>query len=73
MLSKAELSLAQSENAVAVQVEIAYDKVEQMQNLASLAEEVLKARTEGARVAERQFEQNEILASARRDAAAKMT
>ena len=73
MLSKAELNLAQAENEVAVQVEIAYDKVEQMQNLVGLAEEVLKARTEGARVAERQFEQNETLASARTEAAAKMT
>ena len=45
MLSKAELNLAQAENGVAVQVEIAYDKVEQMQNLVTLAEEVLKART----------------------------
>jgi outer membrane protein TolC len=73
MLSKAELNLAQAENAVAVQVEIAYDKVEQMQSLVTLAEEVLKARAEGARVAERQFEQNETLASARTEAAAKMT
>jgi outer membrane protein TolC len=73
MLSKAELNLAQAENEVAVQVEIAYDKIEQMQNLVALAEEVLKARTEGARVAERQFEQNETLASTRTEAAAKMT
>ena len=73
MLSKAELNLAQAENGVAVQVEIAYDKVEQMRSLVTVAEEVLKARTEGARVTERQFEQNEILASARTEAAAKMT
>ena len=73
MLSKAELNLAQAQNAVAVQVEIAYDKVEQMRSLVTLAEEVLKARTEGARVAERQFEQNETLASARTEAAAKVT
>jgi len=73
MLSKAELNLAQAENGVAVQVEIAYDKVERMQSLVTLAEEVLKARAEGARVAERQFEQNETLASARTEAAAKMT
>jgi outer membrane protein TolC len=73
MLSKAELNLAQTENEVAVQVELAYDKVEQMQNLVALAEEVLKARTEGARVADRQFEQNETLASARDEAVAKMT
>jgi outer membrane protein TolC len=45
--------------------------VEQMQSLVTVAEEVLKARTEAARVAERQVEQNEALASASAEAAAK--
>ena len=71
MLSKAELNLANVEEEVTVQVEIAYDKVEQMQSLVTVAEEVLKARTEAARVAESQVEQNEALASARAEAAAK--
>jgi outer membrane protein TolC len=71
MLSKAELDLANVEEEVTVQVEIAYDKVEQMQNLVTVAEELLKARAEAARVAGRQFEQNEALASARAEAAAK--
>ena len=71
MLSKAELNLANVEEEVTVQVEIAYDKVEQMQSLVTVAEEVLKARTEAARVAERQVEQNEALASASAEAAAK--
>ena len=71
MLSKAELNLANVEEEVTVQVEIAYDKVEQMQSLVTVAEEALKARTEAARVAERQVEQNEALASARAEAAAK--
>jgi outer membrane protein TolC len=72
-LSKAELNLAKVENEVAVQVETAYDKVEQMQSLVTVAAEVLKARTEGARVTQRQFAQNEVLASARAEAAAKMS
>ena len=42
-----------------------------MQSLVTVAEEVLKARTEAARVAESQVEQNEALASARAEAAAK--
>ena len=71
MLSKAELDLARAENEVAVQVETAYDKVEQMQGLMTVAEEVLKARAEAARVADRQFEQNKVLASVRAEAAAK--
>jgi outer membrane protein TolC len=71
MLSKAELNLANAEQEVTVQVEIAYDKVELMQSLVMVAEEVLKARTEAARVAQRQVEQNAALASASAEAAAK--
>jgi outer membrane protein TolC len=71
MLSKAELNLANVEEEVTVQVETAYDKVEQMQSLVTAAEESLKAQTEATRVAERQVEQGEALASARAEAAAK--
>jgi outer membrane protein TolC len=73
MLSKAELNLAKAEDEVAVQVEIAYDKVEQLQSLVRVAEEVLQARTEAARVSDRQFEQSKVLASVRAEAAAKMS
>jgi outer membrane protein TolC len=71
MLSQAEVSLAKAKEEVTVQVEIAYNKVEQMQSLITVAEDVLKARTEAARVADSQFEQNAALASARAEAAAK--
>jgi outer membrane protein TolC len=71
MLSKAELNLANVEDEVTVQVETAYDKVEQMQGLVTVAEETLKVRTEAARVAEHQVAQNEALASASAEAAAK--
>ena len=71
MLSKAELNLANVEDEVTVQVETAYDKVEQMQSLVTVADETLKVRTEAARVAERRVEQNEALASASAEATAK--
>lgn len=71
MLSQAEVNLAKAKEEVTVQVEIAYDKVEQMQNFIAVAEEVLKTRAEAALVADRQFEQNAALASARAEAAAK--
>ena len=73
MLSQAKLNLADVEEEVTVQVETAYDKVEQMQSLVTAAEESLKAQTEATRVAELQVEQNEALASARAEAAAKMS
>jgi outer membrane protein TolC len=71
MLSQAEVNLAKAKEEVTVQVEIAYDKVEQMQNFIAVAEEVLKTRAEAALVAERKFEQNAALASVRAEAAAK--
>jgi outer membrane protein TolC len=71
MLSKAELNLANVEEEVTVQVETAYDKVEQMQSLVTVAEEELKTTEEAARLADRQFEQKEVLASVHAEAAAK--
>jgi hypothetical protein len=61
------------EEEVAVQAETAYDKVTQQQSLVEVAEELLKARTEAARVSNRQFEQTAALASARAEAAAKVS
>jgi len=73
MLFKAEVNLDKVEEEVAVAVEIAYDSVEQSLTLVTVAEEVLKARTEGARLADSQFEQGAALASVRAEAAAKMS
>lgn len=72
LLAQAELNLSRIEEGVAVQVESAYDKVEQLQDLVGVAEEALTVRTEAARLADRQFEQNEVLASARAEAHAKV-
>ena len=71
LLSQAELNLAKVEDEVAVQVETAYDKVEQLQNMVGVAEEALKVRIELARLSDRQFEQSEVLASARSEAQSK--
>jgi outer membrane protein TolC len=71
LLSEAELNLEKVRDEVAVQVEKAYDKIEQLQDLAGVAEEALKARTEASRVTDSQFEQNAALASARAEAHAK--
>jgi outer membrane protein TolC len=71
LLSEAELNLVKVEDEVAVKVETAYDKVEQLQDLAGVAEEVLQAREEASRVTDRRFEQNAALASARAEAHAK--
>jgi outer membrane protein TolC len=71
LLSETELNLAKVEDEVAVQVETAYDKVEQLQDLAGVVAEALKAREEASRVTDRRFEQNAALGSARAEAHAK--
>ncbi|HZD48335.1 MAG TPA: TolC family protein [Silvibacterium sp.] len=71
LLSEAELNLTRVEEQVAVQVETAYDKVEQLQDLVGVAEEALEVRTEAARLADRRFEQNAALPSDRAEAHAK--
>jgi outer membrane protein TolC len=70
-LSEAELNLEKVEDEVAVEVQTAYDKVEQLQDLVGVAEEVQKARLEASRLTDRRFEQNAALASARAEAHAK--
>jgi outer membrane protein TolC len=67
-LAEAQLNLEKVEEEEAVQVEQAYDKVEQLQDLVGVANETLTTRTEAARLADRQFEQTEALASARAEA-----
>ncbi len=71
VLSEAELNLTKVEDEVEVQVETAYDKVEQLQDLTGVAAEALKAREEASRVTDRRFEQNAALDSARSEAHAK--
>src|SRR5277367_567542 len=71
LLSEAQLNLARIEDEVTVQVEKAYDKVEQMEDLVGVADEVMKTRAEASRVTDRRFEQTAALASARSEAHAK--
>jgi outer membrane protein TolC len=68
VLSEAQLNLEKAEDEIAVQVETAYDKVEQIQELVGVAQQVMSASMEAARVADSQFEQNEALASVRAEA-----
>ncbi len=73
VVSQAEINLDRVEDEVAVEVESAYDKVEQLQSMVQVAEEALSVRTEAARLTDRQFELDAALASARTEAHAKAT
>ncbi|WP_158944958.1 TolC family protein [Granulicella sp. S190] len=71
ILAQAELSLQKLEDEVTVQVETAYDKVQQLQQMVDVAKESLEVRVEASRLSDRQFEQNAALASAQAEAHAK--
>ncbi len=71
LVSEADLSLAKAEDELTVQVQTAYDTVEEFASMAGVAQEALEVRTEAARLADRQYEQNAALASARGEAHAK--
>ena len=53
---------------IEVQVQSIYDRVDELKQMATVAEQVVKVRTEAARLADRQFEQNAALSSARSQA-----
>jgi outer membrane protein TolC len=72
LLAQAQLNLERIEESVSVQVEAAYDKIEQLQDLVGVADEALKVRTEAARLSDAQFAQNAALPSARAEAHAKV-
>jgi outer membrane protein TolC len=70
-LQMAETQLQQTESDVAIQIASAYDKVEQLQQLVSVVDEALKARTEAARVTNQRVTQSaELASSAAKDDAA---
>src|SRR5207244_7161764 len=72
LVSQAQVNLDKVEDDVTIEVESAYDKVEQLQSLVQVAEEALNVRTEAARLADRQFEQSATLTSARFEAHVKV-
>jgi outer membrane protein TolC len=72
LVDQAQLSLDNAIDEVDVEVESAYDKVEQTQSLVTVIEEAVEVRTEAARVVDRQYEQSASLASSRSEAHAKL-
>jgi len=70
-LQMAETQLQQTESDVAIQISAAYDKTEQLQQLVSVVDEALKARTEASRISAQRVTQNaELASSAAKDDAA---
>ncbi len=72
-LTEAQVNLDKAVDEAEVAIESAYDKVEQSENLVKVIQQALDLRTEVARLADRQFEQNAALASTRAEAHARLT
>jgi outer membrane protein TolC len=64
----AEVTVEKLQSEIEVQVEAIYDSIEELKQMVAVAGQALKVRTEAARLADRQFEQNAALSSARSQA-----
>jgi outer membrane protein TolC len=69
-LAQAQENLERLKEAVSVQLERNFNKVERTKNVLQLASEVVKLRSEGERLAENQLAQGVVLVSTRRQASA---
>jgi outer membrane protein TolC len=61
----AEVAVEKLQSEIEVQVQGIYDKIEELKQMADVAEQAVIVRTEAARLADRQFEQNAALSSVR--------
>jgi outer membrane protein TolC len=69
-LAQAQENLERLKEAVSVQIDRNYNKVERTKHMLQVAAELVKLRTEGERLAENQMAQGIVLVSARRQASA---
>jgi outer membrane protein TolC len=60
----AEVTIDKLQSEIEVEVEAAYDRIEELKQTLDVAEQTVKVRTEAARLADRQREQNAALNSA---------
>lgn len=59
----AEVAVDKLQSEIEVQVQAAYDRIDELKQMVDVAEQVVKVRTEAVRLADRQFEQNAALRS----------
>jgi outer membrane protein TolC len=64
-MHSAEVAVDKLQSEIEVQVQGIYDRVDELRQMVDVAGQILKVRTEAARLADRQFEQTEALNSAR--------
>jgi outer membrane protein TolC len=72
-LHSAEVAVDKLQSEIEVQVQGIYDKVDELRQMVDVAGQVVRVRTEAARLADRQFEQTAALSSARSQSHADLT
>ena len=71
-MHSAEVAVDKLQSEIEVQVQDIYDRVDELRQMVDVAGQVVKVRTEAARLADRQFEQTAALDSARSQSHADM-
>lgn len=72
-MRSAEVAVDKLQSDIEVEVEAAYDRIDEVKQAVDVAEQAVKVRIEAARLADRQFEQNAALSSARSQAHADLS
>jgi outer membrane protein TolC len=72
-VASVQVTVDKLESEITVQVHTAYDRVEELRELAGVAEQAVKVRTEAVRLADSQLQQNAALDSARSQAHADLS
>jgi outer membrane protein TolC len=67
-VTSAEVAIAKLQADIEVQIHAIYDRIDELRQMVDVAGQVVTVRTEAARLADRQFEQNAALNSARSQA-----
>lgn len=72
-VTSAQVTIDKLESEVTVQIQAKYDRMEELKEMVEVAEQAVVVRTEAARLADRQFEQDAALSSARSQAHADLS
>lgn len=72
-IASAQVAVDKLESEVVVEIQAEYDRVEELKEMVGVVQQAVEVRTEAARLADRQFEQNALLSAARSQAHADLS
>ena len=72
-VTSAQVTIDKLESEITVEIQAEYDRVEELREMVGVVQQAVEVRTEAARLADREFEQNALLGSARSQAQADLS